>query len=263
MTGLAQHGQGARRAPEAPRRERAARRGRLRALVPTLATAALLPVLIGLGLWQLDRAGQKEALERDFAERAEASAVALPASAPPAALRYRPVRASGRWDGERQFLLDNRTHDGRAGYHVLSPLRLAGRRSAVLVNRGWQPLGSSRAALPALPLPAGAVTVRGIADLPREDTFLLGAAGYAGEGWPLVVQRAELDAMAARLGYPLLPVMVLLDPEAPHGFVRDWRPVVGIGSDRHRAYAFQWFALAAALAVIWAVVPLRRSAARG
>ena len=73
-----------------------------------------------------------------------------------------------------------------------------------------------------------------------------------------MVQRVELDAMQRSLGYPLAAWLVVLDPAAPHGYVREWKIVPGLTPDRHRGYAFQWFALAAALFAIWMIVNLKR-----
>ena len=65
--------------------------------------------------------------------------------------------------------------------------------------------------------------------------------------------------MARQLGISLLPQVVLLDPNAAAGFVREWKPYYGISVQRHQAYAFQWFALATTLALIYIVVNLHRS----
>ena len=166
----------------------------------------------------------------------------------------------GRYDSSRQFLQDNRTHQGQPGYFVLTPFRIAD-HGAVLVNRGWVPAGPDRNLLPEVGAPGGEQRLRGNVRLPREDLFVLGDTGYGGAGWPRVVQRVELDAMQRSLGYPLAAWLVALDPDLPHGYVREWKAAPGLSPDRHRGYAFQWFALATALLVIWVVVNLRRSVA--
>ncbi len=116
------------------------------ALWPTVVTLLLLPLMTGLGIWQLERAAWKQGLVDTHADRAHLSPVSL---AIPAGLRddvqYRRVFARGYYDMEHQLLLDNRTYQGHAGYHVLTPLRLAESDTVVLVNRGWVPLGKSRA----------------------------------------------------------------------------------------------------------------------
>ena len=231
-------------------------------LWPTLATLALLPLLVWLGLWQLERAEHKQAL----ATRAEAQDARAPArlgagvpeaDSRPESWIQRRVTASGRYL-PRHFLLDNRTRRGVVGYHVLSPFVLDEEGSpGVVVNRGWIPLGSSREVLPEIETPGGALALRGRSRVPGE-AFLLGESGYRGDTWPRVVQSIDLRKMEEALGVDLLPFVVELDRAEPHGFEREWRPYGGIGPARHRAYAFQWFALAATLVVLYAILNLRR-----
>jgi len=235
---------------------------RFRALgvVPAIGTVIGVALLIALGTWQLGRADDKRALERTFAERAADAPIGLPSGRiDPEGLRYRRIQVTGRFDAARQFLLDNRTRRGVAGYHVLTPLRLEGDSRAILVNRGWVPGGPRRDVLPAIDASGERVVLEGLASLPTGDPFLLGPAGYEGaSGWPRVVQSVDLERMEALLGYSLMPVVLRLAPESRHGFVREWRPYVGFGPERHQAYAVQWFALAAALASIYVVVGLSR-----
>ena len=217
-------------------------------------------LLAGLGLWQLDRAEQK----RQLLDRYEASAgterIRLgELMEADSALRYQPAEVQGVMDTTHQFLLDNKVHEGRVGYHVLTPLGIAHSGSAVLVNRGWVPLGATRQELPKLPAPAGSVALTGILDIPPEKVFVLGEGEDRDPGWPKVLQRIRLDLQQTQLGYPLLPVVLLLDPEQPYGFVRDWRPVV-FGPERHVGYAFQWFSLATALVIIYLILNVRRAA---
>jgi surfeit locus 1 family protein len=220
-----------------------------------------MPVLLGLGVWQLERAAWKQGLIDAYAERARQAPVqleALLAAAEP--VEYRPVSARGAYDREHQLLLDNRTYRGQAGYHVLTPLRLGGSDSRVLVNRGWVATGPDRARLPALPAPGGEVVVKAIIRQPPEKTFRLGETDELNRNWPKVIQQIELAQLEQLLGYPLLPVILLLDGQDTHGFVRDWKPVYGITPDKHRAYALQWFTLAVVLLAIYIGVNTRRTA---
>src|SRR3970282_1747564 len=89
-------------------------------LWPTLATLALLPLMIGLGMWQLDRAGQKQRLQAEYNRgHLEPAKHLLSVLEHPEALRFRRVAARGRYEPEYQILIDNRVHQGQAGYHVL------------------------------------------------------------------------------------------------------------------------------------------------
>ena len=172
--------------------------------------------------------------------------------------QYRQVTASGRYDIDHQLLLDNRLHQGRAGYHVLTPLQLAGVDVTVLVNRGWVPVGNTRAVLPELPGPAGEIALSALVTLPPGEVFLLDTVEEPVSGWPQVVQSIDIAALEDRLGYPLLPLVLQLDADDAHGFIRDWKPVYGIPPAKHRAYAMQWFTLALVLAMIYVGVNTRR-----
>ncbi len=235
-------------------------------LVPSLATAVLLPVLVALGVWQLGRADEKRGIEQIVAQRIGAPPLEIDAlrwnvmqmSNDVAKLAYVPVTMNGRFDGGRQYLLDNRTRNGVAGFHVLTAFIPGGASGGVMVNRGWIPLGQHRDRPPHLPVPSTDVRISGSFDGSRKPPPLLGPSGYEQRQWPKIVQRVELEPMAKQLGISLLPQVVLLDPDAPAGFVREWKPYYGISVERHQAYAFQWFALATALAVIYIVVNLKR-----
>ena len=231
-------------------------------LVPTLATLVTFPVLVSLGFWQLDRAAQKEASLAAFDERAARSTLDLNDTDPDAdADLFRTARAEGDLDGGRQFLLDNQTHRREVGYHVLTPLRLEGREKAILVDRGWVPVGASRDLLPAVPVDAAPRRIEGHLDQGPPTGIRLGGIADGESGWPLRIQYIDYGDLAARLDYPLLPMVLRMDESLPGGFVRRWRPEhpTGFGPERNRGYAVQWFALAAALLVIFLVVNLRRT----
>ena len=240
----------------------------IRSFVPATAAVLAIAAFTGLGLWQLDRAGEKERRRGTFAARTGDAPVPLdrrlsiaPSRIDPEWWRYRRVEVSGETLGERQYLLDNRTRNGVAGYHVYLPVLVAGLDRVVLVNRGWVEAGPSRERRPDVSLDPSALVVSGIADYPRQ-TLLLGDDGYTGSSWPKVVQRIDLDRTARDLGRPLLPFVVLMDAGEPHGFVREWTPYLGIGPERHHGYAFQWFSLAAAVAVVWIAVKVRGARGR-
>lgn len=236
-------------------------RYRLRAgLWPTLATLALLPLLTGLGFWQLERAAGKQRLQAEYDRRQQDTAVGLSGELQDAELlRFRRVRVRGYYEPAYQILIDNRVHQGQAGYHVLTPLRLGASDMRVLVNRGWVPVGPDRRVLPAVPPPDGEVEVDGIATVPATGGFRLGAAQPAAPGWQSRWQYVDLDAYAVSVPFPVQPVVVLLDPDSPAGgYTRQWARLDS-GIATHQGYAFQWFSLAVALAAIYILVNTRRS----
>lgn len=228
------------------------------ALFISLLTLLLLALLTGLGFWQLDRAAQKRALLEQYqGQEGEAPIQVRPDLMAADDLEYRPATVAGQYDAGHQFLLDNRTHEGMAGYEVFTPMRIEGSGHGILVNRGWVPRGASRAELPALPTPSGTLRLEGMLKRPTR-TITLGEGEDRAPGWPKMLQRVRLDLQAEQLGYPLLPLLLLLGPDQGHGFVREWEPVKGFGPEQNLGYAVQWFGLATALLVIYVVVNCRR-----
>lgn len=226
---------------------------------PTLATLALLPVLVGLGVWQLERAEQKLALQQSHDRRATESPLRMYSTMQDAeTFRYRRVQVRGHYEPEHQILHDNRVHQGQAGYHVLTPFVIENGTVRVLVNRGWLPAGRDRRQLPAALAPAGEIEISGVAVLPPEPGMRLGAAAPAGPGLPVLWQNIDLGAIAVRLQQPFQPVILLLDPEVKEGgYVRSW-PRLETGVTTSQSYAFQWFTMAIALAAIYILVNTRR-----
>lgn len=215
------------------------------ALAQTLVMITLLPILVALGVWQFHRALEKERL---FAAVAAAEqAVPLPVTSLPATNLPLHASATGRY-GEHLFLLDNRVRASRAGYELLAPLRLADGR-AVLVDRGWLSQGASRADLPMVAAPLGVVTVTGMALTPMPPPFFLSDREVFAPGWPKVVQTAVPQRLATVLGYPLLPVV--LYPDGSAAAADELAAMHAFGPERHRAYALQWFAMAAVLVAVY------------
>ena len=213
------------------------------------AVALLVPAFLALGNWQLRRAAEKEALLALREQRARAPEIVIDSGEQPLdRLRYRHVTLQGAYDTAHQFLLDNQIDAGRAGYHVLTPLKLAGQgKLAVLINRGWVAANADRTRLPAVDMAPVNVSLHGIAEKFPEVAWRLTGAEIPTPGWPAVVQLAEPGALSERLGYAILPYQVLLSPAEPHGYVRNWKPG-NIDPGRNRGYALQWFAFAAVLA---------------
>ncbi len=225
----------------------------------TLLTVALIAMLISLGRWQLRRADEKRVLFDSFAAGTDATRVIDIGT--PHVMRYQHIEAAGRYDGARQILIDNMVNAGRAGYYVVTPFALTG-GGWVLVNRGWVPLGASRADLPAIPVDGETRQVRGRADNLPSPGIQLGARPGLAPPYPVVASfpsHAELAQLLGENSWAEAADLVLLDPDEPDGYVRTWEPP-GFPPLRHIGYAVQWFALALALAVIYVVTHLKRPA---
>ena len=221
----------------------------------TLFTAFFLPLLLFLGSWQLDRAAEKQALFDAFAAGGPAVAVGAESTGLEELRRYAPVEATGRYLAQQQFLLDNMVAGGQAGYRVWTPL-LVGEERVLLVDRGWVPRDFGATQTPDVGVDTGSRTVTGLLDrLPRPgielDTNMVG-------GWPKVVQFPTRDELAEALGRTVIPGVLLLDAAEPDGYLRDWR-ASDFGPERHLGYAFQWFALAVTLVILYLAWSFRKS----
>ena len=124
----------------------------------------MIALTVSLGRWQMHRAEEKEArqalLERRMAEPPLRLTGPVAAAEP---LLFRRVHAEGEWIAERQIYLDNQIRGGRAGFAVVTPLRLRTGAAVVLVNRGWEPRGPEYPRAPRVEVPAGPVSVEGLA----------------------------------------------------------------------------------------------------
>jgi surfeit locus 1 family protein len=224
--------------------------------VPLLAAAVLAVLFSSLGLWQLDRAEQKRAVEAAFADTSERLAVTGDARYS----LYQPLSASGRYLYERQFLIDNVIKDGRLGYFVVTPLEYASDQPLLLVNRGWAAKTPETEVVlsPEATGGAGESTVTGrVGQLPR--VGIRAGDVFTDSGWPRTTNWPTLDDLAAALERDVLPYVLLADPQPQSPFLRRWEPQQA-GPMRHIAYAFQWFALAAAV-IVTAVVLYRKKRA--
>lgn len=234
-------------------------------LWPTVAAGLLLPLLLGLALWQYGRAQEKDALEAQFADGQSVQPTLLGSVEPDAVqpLLFRPVRIEGRYDPNNHYLLDNRTSSGRAGYEVYSLFVPDQGVAGIMVNRGWLPVGVDRAALPDVAVPDRELTIEGRLGYPPRPGILLGDSGYERQGntpgpQPRVVQLVDLKAMSVAANREVSPMVVMLATQSSHGFERVWRPYIGINADRHRGYALQWFSLAVLLVILYIVLNFRR-----
>lgn len=216
----------------------------------TALVALLIPLTVSLGFWQIDRAGQKRAIE----EARLASYGALPidenqlADAPP----FARIRFRGRYDGAHQFLLDNSTRHGAPGYLVVTPFETAsGRR--VLVNRGWVAAPVSRAEIPDPGAPDGDTRIVAVVWSASEASR---DASEWGGGWPKRIERFDgrrmSESVLASIGSEFR-----LEDDQPGAL----EPIVlgeEMSATRHIGYAVQWFSMAIMLLIAFVVLGLRR-----
>jgi len=132
--------------------------------------------------------------------------------------------------------------------------------AVLLVDRGWVPFSGSRARLPDIAFEAAApVTLSGrIVELPSPGLASGRAAPEARAPWPKVTSYPSAGELSAAIGAPLAARILLLDPQAPFGYVRDWQPP-GPAPLRHLSYAIQWWSFATLALLVWAIMSTRRN----
>jgi surfeit locus 1 family protein len=221
----------------------------------TLLTVVMVPLMIGLGFWQLQRAEEKATLAATYEARRQQSPAELSDlwDKPPEALVYAPVRLRGSFVPEAYFLLDNQIRRGQFGYEVLGILQLADNQGRVLVNRGWIAGDPARQVLPVVPSVAGPVEITGQVYISPGKPFLL-AEQQLNAAWPQRIQAVEMDKLAAAMeplgGGRVFPYLIHINAGESGALAVDWQ-VVNMSPQRHQAYAVQWFAMAAALVVFY------------
>jgi len=190
---------------------------------------------VALGQWQAGRADEKRAAA--------------------AALEQRRVTVSGAFRAELTVLLDNKLRHQRAGYEVITPLRILehGGAEHVLVNRGWIAAGATRETLPAVRTPAGEVRIEGLQleRLPR----VLVVEKSTGK----LRQSVDVTAFAAETGLKLQPRVIEQHSALDDGLLREW-PRAEMGAEKHDSYALQWYSLAGLAAALGIVFSFRRVA---
>ena len=226
------------------------------AILPGVLALAAIALTVSLGNWQMRRAEEKLAFGREADLAARQAVSALPPSPVDAkTYAFSRVSARGEFLADSTILLDNKVLRGVVGYQVLTPLKIAGGDMHVLVNRGWVAAGVRRDSLPRIQTPTGTELVEGIAVVPSSHIVELDAKTEEGMVW----QNLVLARYAKWSKLKLQPVVLQQTSDAADGLARVWdRP--DTGADKHRGYAFQWYALAVTVLIAYVVLSFKRPA---
>ncbi len=205
----------------------------------TALAVLIAAVCVRLGFWQLHRRVERKARNALIASRLDSAEIDVTAlQRDSAAARFRRVRISGVPDYDHELIFAARSYRGSPGVNLLTPVRIPGRDTAVIVNRGW------------VYAPDGATvdeskwrerdsTFRGYA----EELPSAGGASYASR--PRVIARLAYDAVAKALPYPVAPVYVVMLGDSAIGPDRLARLTIPpLDEGPHLNYAIQWFAFA-------------------
>lgn len=209
---------------------------------------AAIAVLVGvgcirLGIWQLDRREQRQARNAAVAARAASPAVdiaALPADT--GGLRFRRARITGVADYDHELILGNRPRDGSPGVNLLTPVRIAGSDTAVLVNRGWVYAPDAANPRDGNWREADSVTYEGYVEL-----FTAGPPMPVNPQRPRSLPRGTLASVRARVPYPVADRYLVAQVPADSGIATmpaRLSPPDIRDEGSHLSYAVQWFIFA-------------------
>ncbi len=218
----------------------------------------LVPFLVSLGFWQLSREREKISIQTKYAMRE-----VMPARSFDAVpwddqdLDYLVVKAKGRFDNQKTFLLDNKINQGHVGFEVISPY-ITESAKLLFVNRGWIAQGATRLDLPSIETMEGGIQIQGSIYVPTGKQFMLGEETWSdplsSTHWPKIIQSIDLEQMSKvfstdEFDYPVFPYTVRLSNSSPGSLTPNWQPV-SMQAEKHRAYAVQWFMMALVLTIL-------------
>lgn len=221
---------------------------------PSVAAAAGVALTLALGQWQVGRAQYKENLQQRHDALTRQPAVSVDGRPRDGAddILLRRVEVRGEFAPKFTVFVDNRIHEHQPGFHVATPLRIAGSERYVLVNRGWVAAPRDRS-LPEVVTPAGEQVVQGVAVAWSERYLELSTKVAEGNLW----QNLVFERYRQSTGLELQPFVIQQEGAAGDGLVRSWsRP--DLGRNTHLAYAFQWYALSLAILIYYLVIHVKR-----
>ena len=220
----------------------------------TLLAFVFIVLFVKLGFWQIQRGQEKNkmlvaqaSMQRQPAQIWQTE-TALPK-------QYQPLIVQGQFL-PTLFYLDNQHHDHQFGYHIISPLLLDNNK-VLLIDRGWMKGDMNRSKLPAVTIPQGKIRVKGAAWYPSAGMWALGPEIDKRSGNVAVIESVKLDLVSQFLQKTVYPFIIRLDAKAEAGFVRQW-PVVAMLPAKHYAYAFQWFAMALVIVILYVALNLKK-----
>ena len=222
------------------------------------AVIAAVAGLIRLGIWQLDRAGEKQHMIDAVQQRQQQSAVDLAqlvkgqTQNSAEQLDNLSVMGDGEYLNEKTFFVTFQTYDTQVGYEVITPFRLRNNGDIVLVSRGWVRPQVFRD-LSLLPTVNGQQHITGLIHVAPDDVAKLSNKLAIDDRdniqWPLEIRYANVPELGYYLGESLFPYVVRLNEGDPGVLVRFWRTVT-IDKGVNISYAFQWFAMAAGVLIV-------------
>ena len=219
----------------------------LRFLIPAVLIVATIAFLASLGLWQLDRANEKRAIEASI-QKANTGIVELISDENRLLEKeYYQVRLKGQYLNNKQFVYDNQIIDQVSGYYVLTPFKLENQSGTIVINRGFIPWNGDREKLADISIEKIKSEIKVQISKPIKRIEL--KSSEISNNFPTLIQAVDLVKMSEIAGVNFSSMVGLLDASMDDGFVRKWEPYTG-SIEKHIGYAIQWFLMAIVLGII-------------
>ena len=230
-------------------------------LIPTLIFATTFCGFIVLGFWQIDRADQKNVLNSNYTDRQQEAIIVLDKNNvidEKSSLLWRKVEFEGSFINKQNIILDNQIFNQIAGFNIITPFKIKGSDSLVLINRGWHPNLKNRETLPIINEISDERILQGhIASFPVSG-IKLGKNNIETLN-SQIFRFQRLDA--AELNYffsaKIMPYMIYLDPIIDKELYGNFK-LPAPDSQKNYGYAFQWFAFAITLLIIFIRLSMKR-----
>lgn len=232
-------------------------------LLGWMITLICIPLFIKFGLWQYGKAQTKINIQEAYEQSINDTALSFPVNilelnkADKNYWAYKKVAVTGTYEPKYAFLLDNQVESSRAGYHVITPLKITNSEHYVLVNRGWIPGNQLHTDVPNVDTPKETVKVEGQVWIPSAKFFTLEEKSGQLAFQP-VRQNVDLAQYKKQVPMEVSALMIKLDPKSDAGgFVRNWLvPTKRIAT--HLGYAYQWFGFAITTLLIFIYMSFTR-----
>ena len=224
-------------------------------LIPSLVFIIFFIFFIKLGFWQLDRADQKKTINMAFVERQNQPPIQLNKETiqmPIKDIIWHRVSMSGEFLNDKNIILDNQIVQEKAGFLIYTPFKILDSNKIILINRGWYPLSKSRNDVPNIPPIKEIQTIEGeISKMPSPGISLGKVITEKLDESSFRLQKMEYQVLSSLISKDLMSYVVKLKkPIFDKTYVLDSSMPVP-DSDKNYGYAFQWFAMAFTLFIIF------------
>ena len=216
---------------------------------------------IVLGFWQIDRADQKNTLNSNYTDRQQEAAIVLDKNNvidEKSSLLWRKVEFEGAFVNKQNIILDNQIFNQIAGFNIITPFKIKGSDSVVLVNRGWHPNLKNRETLPIINEISGEKLLQGhVASFPVSGIKLGKNNIETLNSQIFRFQRLDTSELNYFFSAKVMPYMVYLDPIIDKELYGNFK-LPAPDSQKNYGYAFQWFAFAITLLIIFLRLSMKR-----